>query len=220
MLNMDLNTLETMPAPLPCRVVKLGGSLLDLPHLAARLQSWLAGEPDKLSLLLVGGGEFVEAMRQLDGVHAFDAAWCHWKCLELMAFTSSLVEPLLPGWPVIRTQAELASALKAASSVRRALVQTAAFYNRECSEQEVAVGFPESWGTTSDSLAALLAVRVRAEELVLLKSAVPIESANEHRAGDEAETLRQWSLQGYVDDHFYQVALLIPCVRVVNLRGS
>jgi hypothetical protein len=72
MQNMDRDTPPTTPAPRPCRVVKLGGSLLDLPHLAPRLQSWLGGEPDKLTLLLVGGGEFVEAMRQLDQVHAFE----------------------------------------------------------------------------------------------------------------------------------------------------
>ncbi len=219
MLNSNLDTTENLPATLPCRVVKLGGSLLDLPHLAARLQSWLAGEPEKLTLLLVGGGEFVEAMRQLDAVHSFDAAWCHWKCLELMTCTSSLVEQILPGWQVIRTWEDLALALTT-GSVRSAIVQTAAFYNRASSKQDATLCFPESWETTSDSLAALLAVRVGAEELVLLKSALPSDAALGSGPADRIGTFRQWSMQGYVDNHFGQVAARVPCVRVVNLRSS
>ena len=155
----------------PCRVVKLGGSLLNLPHLGERLQNWLDGEPEKMSLLVVGGGEFVETMRRLDAVHLFDATWCHWRCIELMQLTAQIMETQLPDWSSIRTPSELTNGIDGDSSSLRAIVYPAAYYTPELASLDGdRERLPETWETTSDSMAAYLARRIGAEELVLLKS--------------------------------------------------
>ncbi|MEM7558752.1 MAG: hydantoinase/oxoprolinase family protein, partial [Planctomycetota bacterium] len=48
------------------RVVKVGGSLLDIPNLGDRLASWLSQQPRAVSLFVVGGGGLVDAVRDLD----------------------------------------------------------------------------------------------------------------------------------------------------------
>ena len=68
---------------------------------------------------------------------------------------------------------------------------------------------PHSWDVTSDSIAAHLAGRLGAAELVLLKSALP---------GDGA-TPEELAATGFVDRHFPQV-LGSYAVRIVNLRSE
>ncbi len=205
----------------PCRVVKLGGSLFDLPHLGERLQGWLDGEPEKLTMLVSGGGGIVEAMRQLDAVHQFDPIWCHWRCVELMQLTAKIVELQLPCWLAIQTPAELQDCLAAGRASVRAVVYPAAFYTPEIARSDgVCERLPESWATTSDSLAAYLAKRVMADELVLLKSVSPIPHRTGFSSAGVDEELRYWQSTGLVDEYFGQVAAGIGVVRTVNLRAS
>ena len=91
------------------RVAKLGGSLLTMPDVADRLRSWLRQQTPAQTLFVVGGGDFVEAMRTLDAVHAFDAEWCHWFCVELLEQSAMILNRLLPEIPQICTPAELST---------------------------------------------------------------------------------------------------------------
>ena len=45
------------------RVVKVGGSLLDLPQLPQKLRMWLAAQSPAHNVLVVGGGPLVEQVR-------------------------------------------------------------------------------------------------------------------------------------------------------------
>ena len=46
------------------RVVKIGGSLLDLPDLSTRLSSWLNRQAPMPTVWIVGGGMAVDALRE------------------------------------------------------------------------------------------------------------------------------------------------------------
>ncbi len=151
------------------RVLKLGGSLLARRDWPASLRSWLQHQPAATNFLIIGGGDIVEAVRELDGVHQFDAAFTHWLCIDLLSATLHVAKCLLPEVPVITQANELQLALNAARTQATStlyLVQVAAFY----SQQATTPLLPENWNTTSDSLAAWLALLVAADELVLFKS--------------------------------------------------
>jgi aspartokinase-like uncharacterized kinase len=67
---------------------------------------------------------------------------------------------------------------------------------------------PHTWETTSDSIAARVAVCLGADELVLLKSVTP-------KSGENLETLAKL---GLVDKFFPHAANMLCNVRIVNLR--
>ena len=149
------------------RVVKLGGSLLESSDWATRLAHWLAESTPARTLLLVGGGPPVDAIRQMASMFQYEAEFLHWLCVDAMDISHRLVEQQLH-WPSLRTPAELQTWLNS-SKLPYALMHPRAFYRID-NYQQLPVDLPLSWDTTSDSLAALLAHVVEAEELVLIKS--------------------------------------------------
>ena len=196
------------------RVIKIGGSLLDLDGLQRSFAAWSENEPPALELIVCGGGKLVDAMRDYDAVHQFDSADLHWKCVELLRTTSWLFKTLLSVESILDDPITLKQKVDANrtlnSQTSRAIVTPPAYYlpgNNIC---------PTNWTTTSDSLAALLAKTVRADELVLCKSTGDTETY-------ESPAIKQ--LQSLVDDllvdaAFPQVAAGIPCLQMVNLRNS
>mgnify|MGYP001199514941 CR=1 FL=1 len=62
--------------------MKLGGSLLDLPDLAARLEDWLTNQPPMLNLCIAGGGEPVQEIKDRSG--SVDSSNSHWECIRLI----------------------------------------------------------------------------------------------------------------------------------------
>jgi aspartokinase-like uncharacterized kinase len=74
-------------------------------------------------------------------------------------------------------------------------------------ESTDAAPLPHTWDVTSDSIAAWIAARWSADELVLLKST----GMNPGITPDHARR------DGLVDGHFPQVAAKVPCVRWCNL---
>src|SRR5690606_5585846 len=71
-------------------------------------------------------------------------------------------------------------------------------------------GLPHCWDATTDSVAAWIAARLDAEELVLLKSRLP----------QRARDVQQAAAEGYVDAQFPRIAESVRRVRCVDLRNS
>lgn len=185
------------------RVVKLGGSLLTRNDLPAAFRQWLAAQPAaEHTSVLVGGGQAVDAMRQLDQIHQLDAAAMHWRCVRLLRATFEIAAELWPELTAVGT-VEAAEALQRdPAATPLALVAVDAFFHPHARPR-----LPESWQTTSDAIAAHLAHRLQAEELVLLKRcAVPDQCSG--------EALAQ---AGLVDAAFPAAAAGIARLRVEQL---
>jgi 5-(aminomethyl)-3-furanmethanol phosphate kinase len=194
-----------------CRVVKLGGSLLKMPDLAKRFQAWLGEQPTARTIMLVGGGEIVDAVRDLDRIHHFDPRWSHWLCVDLLKHTADVARQLLPEAKLIATLDELLDWQEGDIGISSlAILQVSAFYT----EAKTLPELPEGWATTSDSLAAYLAKVVAADELVLLKS------AGEDDLRVTLEAFKAWRNAGLVDEAFPTIAVGIPRVCLVNLRAT
>lgn len=214
------------------RVVKLGGSQLKIPGLGDRLRLWIRSEPPAATLLIVGGGAPVDAIRELAQVNPYDEAFLHWLCVDLMEFSYRMLATQLPEWPRVQTADELmrfvedvnhedvrrsrdAAALPRTGQPKsiQALVNVSAYYNSQV-ESSLPIRLPLSWDTTSDSLAALLAHLVHADELVLLKSCAVDVASNEAESG----WLHLASL-GVVDGFFPDVSRGLKKVRCVAMSA-
>lgn len=205
---------------LPTRVVKLGGSLVILPDLVQRLESWQAAENAKRqmnTLLVVGGGKLVDTVRELASVHTFDDVAIHYECIRLLSHTARMVQLLLSGVELLQSTTELQQFLQAKLLGKTTIVDVAGIYS--FIEQHAAI--PESWATTSDALAAGLAVAIQAEELCLLKSAEPPchPDGNLAMAERQSEWHTKLAAAGYVDLVFPEIAASLPPTRFVNLRS-
>jgi 5-(aminomethyl)-3-furanmethanol phosphate kinase len=164
-------------------VVKVGGSLFDLPDLGPRLCRWLKQEPTREVLLVPGGGPAAEAIRTLDRTHGLGEEAAHWLALRALAINAALLAALVPGSCVIDGP-DLAELVWEQGRVP--VLDAFAFCEADDANDD---HLPHTWAVTSDSVAARAAVVLNATELVLLKSAAP-------PAGDAAA----WAASGYVDE--------------------
>lgn len=194
------------PTALPFRVVKLGGSLLDLPDLPARLAQWLPAQSPAHTVMIVGGGAWADHIRHMDRLHGVPETVAHGLCIDAMSITARLVAQWCPHsrlivhWPDLCYEREY-------DGVTIFDVQS---FLREVEAQLPGVPLPHNWNVTSDSIAARVAELLRADELVLLKSTL-----------SEPGASRVQSMHtGLVDRHFPVAAHAIPRVRCVNLRAS
>lgn len=184
------------------RVVKLGGSLLELPDMAARLRRWLGRQTMMPSAVVVGGGRLADAVRELDRLHTPGDDAAHWLAVRAMQTNAQLAAALLPeaAWPVALAELLKESPLLSIVDPWRLL--------RDDDRRFSPCPLPASWQVTSDSIAARLAELCGACELVLLKSALP-ETASAAAAASS----------GYVDT-FLPRAVSLPHIRCVNLRDD
>ena len=182
------------------RVIKLGGSLLELPDVGKRFHAWLVCQSPAANLVIAGGGSVVDSIRKADAVHRFDEAQAHWLCVRAMSTTAQLGAELLGAQLVHDVPAEVREGALQVLDVQR-------FVESECRRQDIPL--PSTWDVTSDSIAARVAERIGAE-LVLLKSAT----------APDWQNLSELAGAGYVDRYFPQAAARLPVVRFVNLRSN
>ena len=185
------------------RVVKIGGSLLDLPGLGERISAWLNRQAPAVNLLIVGGGRLVDQIRQLDRVHGIGEAAAHQLCLDALGVTARVLAASIPGARLVTSRQQW----DATSDCGLPVVLDVAKVLEGMESSSDAAPLPHRWEVTSDSIAARIA-RWAEARLVLLKSTdspspVSIESA---------------AAAGYVDGYFPDAVRGLAAVRLVNFR--
>jgi aspartokinase-like uncharacterized kinase len=186
-------------------VIKVGGSLLDFPELPSRLATYLAdlGRPNPV--LLCGGGPTVDAIRKIDRVHGMDEAVSHWVAVRALALNARLLEAIVPNLVYVERARDLPRAWKA----RKVPLLDPFIFLTEVDESS-GDPLPRRWRVTSDSIAARMAVRLEAPELVLVKSA---EIPEQLTVSDAAE-------EGLVDAQFPLATRGLDRIVLVSFRGE
>ncbi|WP_277188271.1 aspartate kinase [Caballeronia sp. BR00000012568055] len=176
-------------------VVKIGGSLSHDPALREWLtQLWEVG--GGRVVIVPGGGDFADAVRQYQHEWRFDDLAAHNMCLLAMAQYAILMQGVVPELVLASNE----------DRIRRAL-----------RDGHVAVWIPTdlmrttadgmtNWDTTSDSLAAWLSTSLNAERLMIVKScAVAADASVEALAASGVVDAR---FPAYVRDANYVVEVL------------
>jgi aspartokinase-like uncharacterized kinase len=194
-------------ATTPTIVVKIGGSLLDLPDLADRLRLFLESLRTSRVILVVGGGPAADLVRQRDRHHDLDDDKSHWLAVRAMSFNCFLIEALLARSAVVSNVGQCKAAWAAN---RLPILDPHSFLVADESSGETAL--PHRWTVTSDTIAARIARASLADELVLLKSVSWPDDASLTSAAE----------QGVVDEHLPRELRQAQGlrVRIVNLRSQ
>ncbi|MFM0754763.1 amino acid kinase family protein [Paraburkholderia strydomiana] len=175
-------------------VVKIGGSLSHEPA----LRQWLIElcEVGGGRVVIVpGGGDFADKVRQYQSEWSFDDLAAHNMCLLAMTQYALLMQGVLPELVLASSEAKIRRALR---------------------DGHVAVWVPtalmrdtpdamSNWDTTSDSLAAWLSTMLNAERLIVVKSC-PI-FGNERLETLAAAGVVDRSFVDYVNEANYVVEL-------------
>jgi hypothetical protein len=180
-------------------LVKVGGSLYDLPDLGSRLASFLARLECARITLYPGGGLTTDAIRAMDVLHHLGDESAHWLALRALTLNAFFLHALLPDFPV-GVWPELPG---------KAILEP---YSFALADENNTDHLPHTWDVTSDSLAARAAHLLGARELVLLKSS-PLAEGMTWPAAAES---------GIVDAYFLHAVSQAPGLKVsvVNLRSD
>jgi len=183
------------------RIVKLGGSLLARPDWVAALTRWLQTRSPMRTLIIVGGGLAADAVRDFDRAQNLESQQSHELAIEAMGLSLQMASTVL-------RQTEVISAIPSAAPTETAtqLLDVRPFL-RTLEQQAAGMCLPRDWSSTSDSIAARVAVVFAAEELVLLKSTLPLADS----------TWAQAAEQGIVDEHFPLAVKSVPIAYCVDL---
>jgi aspartokinase-like uncharacterized kinase len=189
------------------RVVKVGGSLFDLAELPEKLRRWLAAQPRGHNVLVAGGGALVEQIRMWNKESAIDETAAHWMCVDLLTVTAHLLHAWLPEVPLVEDDRLLCQRV----GEEGVTIFGPAPWMRHSEPGLPGCWLPTDWETTSDSIAGRLAVALRADEFVLLKSELPRTRSREQSSLAAA---------GYIDTILAQMSHELPPTRLVNFRAD
>jgi 5-(aminomethyl)-3-furanmethanol phosphate kinase len=145
-------------------VIKLGGSLYDQPDLGQRLGRWLETRSLAKPIFVPGGGPFADVVRDLDSTHALGEERAHWLALASLSVAARFVAALLPRAVVV---SGLEHCLPHWQAGEIPVLDPHSFAQADEQQPDC---LPHSWNTTSDALAARVAVVSGASRLILLKS--------------------------------------------------
>jgi len=135
-------------------VIKLGGSLLESGQMFACLKHIVkANEP---TVVVCGGGDFANQVRTAQKKWHFDDVAAHEMAILAMQQTTVMCQNLQPEFVI-------------ASSVSEIKKHRFVIWSPNIAELNAAQ-IPATWDITSDSLAAWLATKLKANELIVVKS--------------------------------------------------
>ncbi len=146
------------------RVVKLGGSLHNVPELSSCLKV-LTRTSDNV-VLVPGGGPFANTVRVVQSQSGISDAAAHRMAMLAMEQYAMLLCDLEPSLVPVNSLMDIAKHM--------ALGHTSVWFPLAMCKN--ASNIPENWSVTSDSLAAWLAIELAAESLTLIKHAHPADT--------------------------------------------
>jgi len=197
-------------------ILKLGGSLLDLPDLIARIEVVRRIEVTGSAAMIIGGGDAADVVRSFDQRYRIGETASHWLAVRAMQFNAHVVAAVLPD-AVIAGDIEACRAAWAGG----ALVVIDPFEWLQV-EERAGIVIPHRWTFTSDSIAAHLATRLGAQRLTLLKSTTNKEDTrdvlNYRFATDVRNEVFEAVSEGVVDADFEAASRAVPRIDVINLR--
>jgi aspartokinase-like uncharacterized kinase len=174
------------------RIIKLGGSLLTTGYLAACLQH-IESLPGQI-LIVPGGGILADQVRQLQSQFGFNDVYAHRMAILAMQQMALLFKGLKPAF------SEFSSIYTACDW------SGVAIWSANVTELDQA-GIENSWDITSDSLAAWLALQLKADSLTLVKAAII----------DSRASLTDLHQQNIIDTAFLQFAKQLSCpITIIN----
>ncbi len=180
-------------------LVKIGGSLLGLPDLGARLSGLAEHLPADRVLFFPGGGPTADLVREWHMIFHLDEEAAHQLAVHSLRLNAELLTRLMPTVP-------LCDGCTTSRIVALDPVPLLAQYDREFPDDAP----PHTWDVTSDSLAAWIGIRWPVDELLLLKSV-------RCPAGQPVTAAAQ---TGLVDPYFPGLAGRIPRVSWCCLRDE
>ncbi|TWT32116.1 amino acid kinase family protein [Blastopirellula retiformator] len=192
------------------RVVKLGGSLFDLPDLGRRLNLWLSQQPPKPTVLIAGGGMFTDGVRKFDCWHQLDSIDSHRLAMHSMSLSAYALSLLMPNAAFVSGFDAVRSKLAIVASDECSSTYVGVWDAIDYWVRKIEPGLTEAtldWTLTSDSIAAVLARKWHADSFVLAKS-----------RDQPAKPKWEWSGDGIVDAQFAKLSASLD-VSWVNLRA-
>lgn len=163
-------------------IVKLGGSLLGTPELKHWLEIFSRHGDGKI-VIVPGGGIFADAVREAQQRCSSSDAVAHQMAVMAMDQYGVLMAGLNPKLVTAESELEIAER----GWQHRAIIWLPS--KMVCADDSI----PANWQVTSDSLAAWLASKLGAKQLILVKS---------QRPDAEQISLEKLIKDGIVDDHF------------------
>ena len=141
-------------------VIKVGGGVARIPGLLPRIGAAIAQAAKRHPLVVLpGGGDFADQVREFDRAHSLSADASHWMAILAMDQYAFALADLIGGSRLVEDRPGMLTA-QAEGAVP---VLAPARWLRAADE------LPHSWEVTSDSLAAYLATLLGAERLILVK---------------------------------------------------
>ncbi|MFO0879393.1 MAG: hypothetical protein U0840_18760 [Gemmataceae bacterium] len=141
-------------------VIKLGGSLLNLPNLHERLLNFLHALYTSTWLIVPGGGASADVIRDLDRTHHLSEA-AHWLALRACTLNAHLLHHWLPHAPLVSEPVGFRG---------QGILDPFTFCQRDEGQPDA---LPHTWEATSDSVAARVAGLAQADLLLLKSIALP-----------------------------------------------
>ena len=182
-------------------VIKVGGSLFDLPDFGTDIQKLIAENQINQPLIVSGGGETADLVRKWHETHDLSDEDSHDLAIRAMSFNNNLLLRLIPSSVIVQTQEEAENAWK---QDQVPILDCPEYLDSEESKEEAKLH--HNWDTSSDSIAAWVAVHWTADALVLVKSTAIHSMDLEHQSE-------------YIDPEFNQFIPKLKKIGWCNLRS-
>ncbi|WP_404355615.1 uridylate kinase [Methylotuvimicrobium sp. KM1] len=177
------------------RVIKFGGSLERGGALKSCLDKAAAFYREG-SVWVPGGGDFAEQVRQAQQRWRFDDITAHEMALLAMQQMALLMHSMHRDCVLAGSSTDIVRQLDLGKPV---------IWSPDVNELNQA-GVPASWDVTSDSLAAWLAVRLDADELILIKSAEVSQTADVNNLAELGFV--DWAFPGFTENARFKISVV------------